>query len=57
MSAFGGKGDPDQLRLPMSIYEYAGLASTPPEDSRDDDVEADERSSVDHVSTPGLHHL
>jgi hypothetical protein len=26
-------------------------ASTPPEDGRDDDVEADERSSVDHVGT------
>ena len=29
----------------------AVLASTPPDDGRDDDVKADERSSVDHVGT------
>jgi len=38
------------LRRP-SVRMPAGLASTPPEDGRDDDVKADERSSVDHVGT------
>ena len=33
----------------------AGLASTPPEDGRDDDVEADERNSVDRVGTAGAY--